>query len=29
MIPNKVERDLVYFFTEVRGVHDAVDKDRF
>ena len=27
---NIVERDLVYFFTEVfRGVHDAADKDQF
>ena len=30
MIPNKVERDLFYFFTYVfRGVHDAADKDQF
>ena len=30
MIPSKVERDLVYFFTEVfRGVHDAADKTSF
>ena len=30
MILNKVERDLVYVFTEVfRGVHDATDKDQF
>ena len=30
VIPKKVERDLVYFFTEVfRGVHDAADKDQF
>ena len=30
VIPNKVERDLVYFFIEVfRGVHDAADKDHF
>ena len=30
VIPNKVERDLVYFFTEVfRGTHDAADKEKF
>ena len=30
MIPNKVERDLVYFFTEVfRGTNDAANKDKF
>ena len=30
MIPNKVERNPVYFFTEVfRGTHDAADKDKF
>ena len=30
MTPNKVERDLVYFFSEVfRSVHDAADKDQF
>ena len=30
VIPNKVEHDLVYFFTEVfRGIHDAADKDKF
>ena len=28
--PNKVERDLVYFFTEFfRGINDAADKDKF
>ena len=30
VIPNKVERDLVYVFTEVfRGIHDAANKDKF
>ena len=30
VIPNKVERDLVYFFTEVfRGTNDAANKDKF
>ena len=30
VIPNKVKRDPVYFFTEVfRGTHDAADEDKF
>ena len=30
VIPNQVERDLVYFFAEVfRGIHDTADKDKF
>ena len=30
VIPNKVDRDLVYFFTEVfRGTHNAANKDKF
>ena len=30
IIPNKVERDFVYFRTEVlRGVHDTADKNKF
>ena len=29
VIPNKVESDLVYFFTEGVLYHDAADKDKF
>ena len=30
LISDEVERELVYFFTEVfRGIHDTADKDKF
>ena len=30
MIPNKVQRDLVYFLTEFfRGIHEAADEHKF